>query len=78
MSRGTRHSSLAFDGFEVPGLHRFVGERLEVCEKPVTKVIPIVDAMARKMSEPLKRVLPMHDMQVLRCPDSLGCHGLDN
>jgi hypothetical protein len=29
---------LAPNGFEVPWLHRLIGERLEVCDKPMTKV----------------------------------------
>jgi hypothetical protein len=33
--------------FEVPWLRRLIKERLEVCDKPVTKVTPIVDAVVR-------------------------------
>jgi hypothetical protein len=35
------------DGFEVPRLHRLVGEGLEVGDKTPTKVAPIVDAVSR-------------------------------
>jgi hypothetical protein len=36
---------LPLNGFEVPWLRRFIGERLEVCDKPTTKVTPVVDAV---------------------------------
>ena len=42
-----------FDGFEVLGLHRFVGKGLEICDKPVAEVSSVVDAMAGKMSKQL-------------------------
>jgi hypothetical protein len=35
------------DGFEVPRLHRLVGEGLEVGDKTPTEVAPIVDAVSR-------------------------------
>jgi hypothetical protein len=35
------------NGFEVPWLHRLIGERLEVRDKPVTKVTPIVNVVSR-------------------------------
>jgi hypothetical protein len=38
---------LAPDGFEVPWLRRLIGERREVCNKPATKVAPIIDAVTR-------------------------------
>jgi hypothetical protein len=38
---------LAPNGFEVPWLRRFIGERLEVRDKPSTEVAPIVDAVPR-------------------------------
>jgi hypothetical protein len=38
---------LAPNGFEVPWLCRFIGERLEVRDKPMTEVTPIVDAVSR-------------------------------
>jgi hypothetical protein len=71
------------DGFEVPGLHRFVGKRLEVHNKPIEEVVPVVDAVVKEMSEPLKHVLTEHNWQVrcddiLRCPSNLGGHGLDD
>jgi hypothetical protein len=39
--------TLAFDGFEVSWLRRFVGEGLEVCDKSATKISPIIDAVSR-------------------------------
>jgi hypothetical protein len=36
----------ALDGFEVPWLRRFVGERLEVGGEAPTEVAPVVDAMS--------------------------------
>jgi hypothetical protein len=36
----------ALDGFEVPWLHRFVGERLEVGDEAPTEVAPVVDAVS--------------------------------
>lgn len=44
---------LAFDVFEIPWLCQFVGERLEVCDKPAAEISPIVDAVSRQMSKPL-------------------------
>jgi hypothetical protein len=38
---------LAPNGFEVPWLHRLVGEGLEVGDKTMTEVAPIVDAVPR-------------------------------
>jgi hypothetical protein len=35
----------ALDGFEVPWLHQFVGERLEVGGEASTKIAPVVDAV---------------------------------
>jgi hypothetical protein len=35
------------NGFEVPWLCRFVGERLEVHDEPATEVTPVVDAVSR-------------------------------
>jgi hypothetical protein len=65
---------LAFDGFEVPGLRRLVGKGLEIHEKPATKVSPVVNAMARKVSEPFHRILPEDDVHV-RFHDVLHCPG---
>jgi hypothetical protein len=44
---------LAFDGFEIPLLHRLVGEGLEVRDKLAVEISPIVDVMSRQMSKPL-------------------------
>jgi hypothetical protein len=33
--------------FEVPWLRRFIGERLEVHDKPMTQVTPVIDAVSR-------------------------------
>jgi hypothetical protein len=44
---------LSPNGFEIPWLHRFIGEGLEVCDKPETEISPIVDAVSRQMLEPL-------------------------
>jgi hypothetical protein len=68
---------LAFDGFEVLGLCWFVKKGLEIRDKLVAKVTPVVDAMARKMSEPLQRIMPKNNGQVryhdvLHCLDGLG------
>jgi hypothetical protein len=38
---------LPHNGFEVPWLRRFIGERLEVHDKPATEVTPIVDEVSR-------------------------------
>jgi hypothetical protein len=46
------------NGFEVPRLCRFIREGLEVCNKPVTEISPIVDVVSRQMSEPLQCVVP--------------------
>jgi hypothetical protein len=35
------------NGFEVPWLCQFIGERLEVCDKLVIEVTPVVDAVSR-------------------------------
>jgi hypothetical protein len=40
----------ASDGFEVPWLHWFVGERLKVGDETPIEVTPIVDAVSRQMS----------------------------
>jgi hypothetical protein len=53
---------LAFDGFEIPQLRWFVGEGLEVLDKPAAEIFPIVDAVSRQMSKPLQRVLHYHDV----------------
>jgi hypothetical protein len=37
---------LALDGFEVPWLHRLVGERLKVGDEAPTEVAPVVDAVS--------------------------------
>jgi hypothetical protein len=37
----------ALDGFEVPWLRRFIGERLKVGGEAPTKVAPVVDAVSR-------------------------------
>jgi hypothetical protein len=52
------------DGFEIPWLHRLVGEGLEVGDEAPTEVVPIVDAVSWQMSEPLQRVLPQDNGQV--------------
>jgi hypothetical protein len=49
---------LSPDGFEIPRLCRFIGEGLEVRDKPMTEISPIIDAVLRQMSEPLQCVLP--------------------
>jgi hypothetical protein len=36
----------ALDGFEVPWLHRFVGERLKVGGETPTEVAPVIDAVS--------------------------------
>jgi hypothetical protein len=38
---------LALDGFEVPWLRRFVGERLEVGGETPTEIAPVIDAVSR-------------------------------
>jgi hypothetical protein len=38
---------LAPNGFEVPWLRRFIGERLEVRDKPATEVALVVDVVSR-------------------------------
>jgi hypothetical protein len=38
---------LAPNGFEVPWLCQFIGERLEVRDKPATEVTPVIDAVSR-------------------------------
>jgi hypothetical protein len=60
--------TLALDAFEVPGLRLFVEKGLEILDKPVAEVVPAIDAMARKVLEPLQRILPENDGQV-RCHD---------
>jgi hypothetical protein len=45
--RSERLIILAPNGFEVPWLCRFIGERLEVCDKPATEVTLVVDAVSR-------------------------------
>jgi hypothetical protein len=66
--------TLSFDGFEVLGLCRLIGKGLEIRDNPVAEVGLIVDAMARKVLEPLQCILPEDDGQVhyhdvLCCPD---------
>lgn len=56
--------ALAFHGFEVLGLCRLVKKGLEIRDKPVAEVIPVIDAMARKVLEALQRNLPEDDGQV--------------
>lgn len=56
---------------------------LKVGEEPVTEVRPVVDAVARKMTEPLERVLPLYNRDiryhdVLRRPSVLGNHGVND
>jgi hypothetical protein len=46
------------NGFEVPRLCRFIREGLEVHDKPVTEISPVIDAVLRQMPEPLQCVLP--------------------
>jgi hypothetical protein len=46
------------NGFEIPWLRQFIREGLEVRDKPVAEVTPIVDAVLWKVSKPLKCVLP--------------------
>jgi hypothetical protein len=41
------------NGFEIPWLRRFIGEGLEVRDKPVTEISPMVDAVSRQMPESL-------------------------
>jgi hypothetical protein len=50
--------TLALDELEVLGLCRFIGNGLEIHDKPVTVVIPFVDAVSRQVSEPQHRILP--------------------
>ena len=38
---------LAFDGFEIPLLHRLIGEGLEVRDKLAAEISPIVDVVSR-------------------------------
>jgi hypothetical protein len=38
---------LSSNGFEVSWLCRFIGERLEIRDKPVAEVTPIVNAVSR-------------------------------
>jgi hypothetical protein len=49
---------LAPNGFEVPWLRWFIGERLEVRDKPATEVALVIDAVSRQVSKPLQRILP--------------------
>jgi hypothetical protein len=39
--------TLSPNGLEVPWLHRFIGERLEIHDKLAAEVTPIVDAVLR-------------------------------
>jgi hypothetical protein len=66
--------TLSFDGFEVPGLRRFVGKGLEIHNNPVAEIGPVIDAMARKMSEQLQCILPKNN-GLVRCHDVLHCSG---
>jgi hypothetical protein len=38
--------ALALDGLEVPWLHRFVREGLEIRDKPTAEVFPVIDALS--------------------------------
>ena len=63
------------NGFEVPRLCRFIGERLKIRDKPTVEVPTIVDVVSRQVSEPLQCVLPYNNGQVcyhdiLHCPSS--------
>lgn len=58
--------TLALDAFEVRGLRLFIEKGLEILDKPVVEVVPVIDAMARKVPEPLQRILSENDGQV-RC-----------
>jgi hypothetical protein len=50
--------ALAFDGFEIPWLRRFVRKGLEVLDKLAAGIFLIVDALSRQMSKPLQCILP--------------------
>jgi hypothetical protein len=52
------------DGFEVLGLRRFVEKGLEICDKPLAEVGPVIDALLRKVLEPLQRILPENNGKV--------------
>jgi hypothetical protein len=61
---------------------RFVRKGLKVYDKLATKVVPVIDAVARKMLEPLQRVLPKDNGQVryydvLRSPSGPGSSCVD-
>jgi hypothetical protein len=73
---------MSLNGFEILRLCRFIGEGLEVRDKPVTKISPIVDAVLRQMPEPLQCVVPQNDgnvscHDVFCCPSSLGSGCID-
>jgi hypothetical protein len=70
------------DGFEVPWLRRFVGERLKVGNEAPTKVATVVDTMSWKVSQPLQCILSENDGQVrshhvFSCPSGLGGDRID-
>ena len=44
---------MSLDGLEVPKLRWFVKKGSKVHNKLAAEVVPIIDAVARKMSEPL-------------------------
>jgi hypothetical protein len=52
---------LSSNGFEVPWLCRFIGERLKICNKPAAEVTLIVDAVSRKVSDPLQCVMSQNN-----------------
>jgi hypothetical protein len=62
--------TLALDGFEVPGLHQFIKKGLEIHDKLVAEVGPVIDALVRKVSGPLHRILPENNGKV-PCHDVL-------
>jgi hypothetical protein len=66
--------ALVLDGLEVSRLCRFVRKRLKVCDKLAAEVVLVVDAVVRKMSEPLQRIL-LEDNGQVRCHDILRCSG---
>jgi hypothetical protein len=71
------------NGFEVPWLRRLVGEGLEVGDKTLTEVAPIVDAVSGQVSQPLQRIFPKDDGQIcshhiFSCPSGPGSGGIDS
>jgi hypothetical protein len=74
---------LALDGFKVQELHRFVRKGLEIRNKPVAEVVLVVNEMARKVSEPLQRILlknngKVHYHDILYCSSGLGSGRIDS